>query len=452
MSTHGAPQRSVTIEAGSPLRPTHMWLFVVLLSALAMEGADVKILSFAAPQILHAWGVSKTAFSAALAAPLIGMAPGASAGGALGDRLGRRFVALVSTLMFGVCTVAMSMSQDISTLTALRFISGLGCGALLPNAYALAVEWMPARYRASSLSVLTVATPLGGALSAAIVAWLLPAYGWRLLFAACGLVTCLNAAAMLIALPESYAYLLGAGSHDRARREWTRVTGEDLPAALLLPPGQDPADAGRASSRGELFRRAWVRLLATSAVIFFAGQFVNYALGSWLPVIITGAGFTLTDALGAVFAYNCCAVVGGIVAVNVAQFAGARAVMIALCALMMALLAATPSLLGSTAEHGLRLLMLTSACGLIGLGTGGIAGVVSTFISVTYPVRIRSAGVGFGVMWGRIGAVIAIVVGGILLDLSADNRNLLFWLLAMMMGSALIAASLLRGDVSRGVT
>lgn len=56
---------------------------------------------------------------------------------------------LSSVLIFGVACLASAFSADLTQLTTLRFITGLGLGAAMPNAVTMMSEFCPDSRRAS---------------------------------------------------------------------------------------------------------------------------------------------------------------------------------------------------------------------------------------------------------------------------------------------------------------
>jgi AAHS family 4-hydroxybenzoate transporter-like MFS transporter len=65
----------------------------------------------------------------------------------LGDRIGRRTALLFSMISFAALTLAISFANGIAMLSVLRFLAGLGLGGAMPNAAALASEYVPKRRR-----------------------------------------------------------------------------------------------------------------------------------------------------------------------------------------------------------------------------------------------------------------------------------------------------------------
>lgn len=84
-----------------------------------------------------------------LSAALFGLAFGALAAGPLSDRLGRRLLLIVSVLIMGVACLGSVFASDLQQLTVLRFVTGLGLGAAMPNAVTMMSEYYPDFRRAT---------------------------------------------------------------------------------------------------------------------------------------------------------------------------------------------------------------------------------------------------------------------------------------------------------------
>ena len=83
-----------------------------------------------------------------MSAALVGLGIGALAAGPVADRIGRKTVLVLSVFFFGAWSLASAHARSIESLTALRFLTGLGLGAAMPNAVTLMSEYAPARIRA----------------------------------------------------------------------------------------------------------------------------------------------------------------------------------------------------------------------------------------------------------------------------------------------------------------
>src|SRR5690242_12444932 len=186
----------------------------------------------------------------------------------LGDRVGRRTALVGSVLAFALPTLAIAAVPGVTMLGLFRFLAGLGLGGAMPNAAALASEYVPLRRRPFAVTLTIVCIPLGGTLAGFFGASILPAYGWRALFLVGGIVPLVLSAILWKVLPESPRYL----ARDRAR--WPELTallnrlGHNVPANAVYMDSREKAVAK--ASVGALlvpeFRRD---TLALCAAFFF---------------------------------------------------------------------------------------------------------------------------------------------------------------------------------------
>ncbi|MFS2055989.1 MFS transporter, partial [Variovorax sp. CT11-76] len=106
-------------------------------------------------------------------------ARGQQRAGPLADRLGRKRVLVGAVLVFGLGCLASAFSQNMPQLVGLRFVTGLGLGAAMPNAVTLMSEYCPSHRRATITNTMFCGFPLGAALGGFLAAWMIPHLGWR---------------------------------------------------------------------------------------------------------------------------------------------------------------------------------------------------------------------------------------------------------------------------------
>ncbi len=203
----------------------HARVLALIAGVILLDGFDIQLAAFAAPAIIADWQIGSAALAPVMAASLLGMAVGTAVGGRIGDRYGRRAALIGAAFWFGATAMLTALCSDVTSFSVLRFITGLGLGAAVPNATALAAEWMPARTRNYALTVISVGVPCGGIVGAALASWLIPAYGWPAAFLVGGGLPLLLGVVMIGALPESPILLARRGGAD------------DRIAALVAPAG-----------------------------------------------------------------------------------------------------------------------------------------------------------------------------------------------------------------------
>lgn len=420
-------------------------LFVLCLLTLVIDGLDLQLLSFAAPPLLAEWGISEAAFGPAMAAALIGMAAGNGAGGWLADRLGRRPVLLASVFVFGLGTFATAFAQNLTTLILLRALCGLGFGAAVPSIMSLAVEWLPARLHGPAIGLLAVSTPLGGIAGAGVSGWLIEAYGWRSCFIASGAATLLLALALLVRMPESPAYLFKRGRFERAKQLLVRALGplDDAEAEAVMTRGR----ARPGDGEGGVFDRVNLRLNLGFSLSLFANSFAGYGFISWTPVILSGAGMALSEAIAGSFAFNLFAIFGAFAGASAMAHLGSRRTMIGSILITLFAIAALIVLLSGYGDVPARGLIM-GALALAGTGVGGLQGCNYALSAISYPSSYRSSGIGLVAAAGRVGGIVAVLVGGVLLSLDTNIFLAFFGTMAMMFVIALAGVLLIDTHIS----
>src|SRR5271170_3648501 len=180
-----------------------MWTILIGL----IDGYDIGAIAFAAPHLVPEWHVQPRDLKWVLAASNIGVLFGSQLMGWIGDRYGRKTALISSNLLFGVLTFAAAYSTDLTQLFWLRFFAGFGIGGVIPNLVAINAESAPRNLRATLPIVAVGCVPLGGACAGVVSMFLVPQYGWQVLFVIGGIVPIVIALAAIFNLPESIKFL-----------------------------------------------------------------------------------------------------------------------------------------------------------------------------------------------------------------------------------------------------
>jgi putative MFS transporter len=188
----------------------------------ALDAMDVGLVSFVLTALIAQWSLTGEQASWIASAGFVGMAVGASLGGLLADRFGRRSVFAVTLLVYGLATGASALAGGLAALIALRVIVGLGLGAELPVASTYVSEVAPARMRGRLIVILEAFWALGWTAAALIGFFVIPASadGWRWAFALGRSPRSTRSSCW--SLPESPRWLARRGA-TRGRRGHTRV-------------------------------------------------------------------------------------------------------------------------------------------------------------------------------------------------------------------------------------
>src|SRR5215831_9529010 len=168
-----------------------------------LEGFDIQALGVVVPKLRPLFGFDDSQMKWILAMSNIGLVFGATVGGRLADRIGRKPVFIASVLMFGLFTLATAFAYNYESFLVIRFFTGLGFGAALPNMMAIAAEISPPESRALTASAMFCGMPFGGGTSA-LVTQLLPLDAtWQALFFIGGILPALLVPALYFFMPET---------------------------------------------------------------------------------------------------------------------------------------------------------------------------------------------------------------------------------------------------------
>src|SRR2546430_12394810 len=186
-------------------------LLLTCAAVLFLDGFDTQAIGYVAPALAKEWGLTKGALGPVFSAGLFGLMIGALLFGPLADRVGRKKIIILSTLAFGLGALVTAFVQDVNTLLAIRFLTGLGLGGAMPNAVAMTSEFNPRRRRATMVMIMFCGFSLGAALGGLLAAALIPQFGWRSVFFVGGLAPLLLVPILLLRLPESVRFLALTG-------------------------------------------------------------------------------------------------------------------------------------------------------------------------------------------------------------------------------------------------
>jgi len=400
------------------------------------------------PAMIRDWHVARAAFAPVLALGFVGMMIGGAVAGLAGDRLGRKSALVGSVVLFGVATAAAGAVQGIQGLAVTRFFAGIGLGGALPNAAALAAEFVPRRHRALAVTLTIVCVPLGGTLAGLLALRVLPTLGWRMLFAIGGAIPMAAAILLAVALAESPRYLLTRPARRMELMALLRRMGhavadgtpfvETARATPDLPAGAHSAKAGVGALLTPDRRSDTIALWFA----FFSCLLAVYLGFNWIPSMLTGAGLSPQTGSTGITMFNLGGVAGAIAGALTFARAGSRVTMLTLVA---------GAVLGAVGLAALHIDATTSTLGIIVMLTltGGFINAVQTTMyalaAQMYPTEIRATGVGTAVALGRSGAILSTYAGTWALDAGGPRAFFL------AVGGAMIASGLALAAIRRHI-
>jgi benzoate transport len=384
------------------------WLVVgICLIINALDGFDVQVMSFTANAVSTEWSLSSTELGWLLSAGLIGVGAGSLFIGPFADRIGRRPLIVGAAAVAAVGMLLSGFAESPLQLGLLRALTGLGIGAIITTNIVMAGEFASRRYHGLAISLTSVGYPAGAIIGGILSVELIDSAGWRSVFLAGGAVTLLVTVFAFFKLPESLDYLLARQPKDaltrvnRLARRLGHVELAELPPLTARP--------GLFAGFGGLFAPALRRTTALIWAAFFLILAGFYFVSSWTPQLLVKAGLSAKAGISGGVLLSVGGIFGAIIlGILLTRFRLRNVVFgyIILAAVMMAVFLSTTS----------SLVAGLCVAAIIGLLLNGCVTGLYAMVSAIYDPEVRSTAMGSSVGIGRIGAIIAPIVAGALLD------------------------------------
>ncbi|MCW3494475.1 MFS transporter [Microbacterium sp. SSM24] len=403
----------------------------------ALDAMDVGLISFVITALAVQWSLQpqETAWIASVG--FIGMAIGASVGGLLADRFGRRSVFAITLLVYGLATGASALVGGLAALLVLRFLVGLGLGAELPVASTYVSEFAPARMRGRLIVFLEAFWAIGWTAAALIGYFVIPASeaGWRWAFAL-GAIPAAYALFVRWGLPESARWLERRGRHAeadavvRSFEESAGATSAPSPAAVPTADAAPPVATSVGSRLAALWAPEFRVRTACLWLVWFCVNFSYYGAFIWIPSILVAQGYDLVRSFGFTLIITLAQLPGYAVAAWLIEVWGRRLTL----SVFLVGSAVAAGFFGTAGTEG-AVIAAGMALSFFNLGAWGALYAVTPEM---YPTSLRATGSGWAAGAGRIASIIAPL--SVPLLLSAGGAPALFIVFAAFFTVAAAAA------------
>jgi MFS family permease len=147
-----------------------------------LDSMDVMLYALVLGQVQREMHLSAAMSGAMMSATLVSAAAGGLGFGWFADRFGRTRALTWSILIYSVATAMCGLAHSASQLMFCRLLLGLGMGGEWASGAALVAETWPARHRGKALALVQSSWAVGYAAGAAVVALIMPHFGWRAVF------------------------------------------------------------------------------------------------------------------------------------------------------------------------------------------------------------------------------------------------------------------------------
>jgi putative MFS transporter len=390
------------------------WTFVAM---------EILLVGFTVPVFTALWGISGSLAGWITASALAGSLVGSVVFGRLADRIGRRHIFVSAILWYACFTALTALAWGPWSVSAFRFLAGIGLGALLVVDPSMLSEYLPPQNRGRFLVFLDFFWPVGLLLATGL-SWVFLDQiggdsGWRYLFLAASFPAFLAFFARLN-LPESPYWLARNGRRREAAEVLEEITGRPVSADELTV-----AEEPRGSAMIVL---VWIALNISYYGLFLWLPFVlqdekHFTINVYLLLALSalsqfpgyGASIWLVERIGRKRTLTLFLFLGGVSGLTFA-LADSQAILIA-------------------------------ALFFVGFFNLGAWGAVYPYTAELFPTRLRSSAFGMVEGFGKGAAIGGPYLFGALIDRTGDTVwSLVFIALVMVAG----AVATLFGRETRG--
>ncbi len=379
---------------------------VLIGCATFFDGFDVIAIAASLPMLIAKWHLTPSQIAFLIAAGAVGQLIGALLFPALAERHGRVRTIAWSSGIIGVTSIACGFAPSYAVFVALRAAQGVGLGGELPVAAAYISEITRAHGRGRFVLLYEIIFPIGLLVSNALGAWLVPVFGWEIIYFLGGIPLILFFTLRRL-VPESPRWLGQRGHMTEAAASIAAFEASVKTPLPPLPESDAVAHARMAVKHPkrtvrDLFGPLYLKRTISVAMLWMTCGVIQYGLLTWLPTIYrTVYHAPLQLALNLTVGASVLGVVGSLICALVVDKVGRKPVInvsFVLCGI---------ALFCAAAFHDSSVYVVGTFCALsFGLlGCGFITAYVYT--PELYPTSVRALGCGVGSAWLKIAAIAA---------------------------------------------
>lgn len=330
------------------------WIIIGLVFfATLINYVDRLTISVLAPRIMEMLQLTNTEFGGIATWFLLAYTVSQSLSGKLYDKIGIKKGFTVSIVVWSLAGIATAFATGLKSLSACRFVLGLGEAGNWPGAAKTVAEWFPVRQRAFGMAIFNSGAAIGSIVAPPLIVGLYAYFGdWHEVFIFTGLLGFIWLGVWLLVYdrPESHKWL--------TQEEFDLIKADEKKelenADPLMPPGTEPSVSVPETIQSQQetkwlgllkFKQTWAIVLARFLVDpvwwlyitwlpLFLHQVHGFDLkqiglfawvpyvaadagslfGGWLSGYLIGRGWSVNAARKAVIAFAACLMPAGILA------------------------------------------------------------------------------------------------------------------------------------------
>ncbi len=397
------------------------WLF---------DAMDQGMVSGVMAAIGKSWQLTPADLGLLGSASAVGMAIGAAVAGMAADRWGRRTVVTFTLVLYGLASAVSGLAPNFTVLLFLRFLTGLGLGGELPAASTLVSEFSPTKARGRMVVLLESFWAWGWIVAALIAYLLIPVYGWRIGFFLGG-VPALYAAYLRRNIPESPRYLEQKGRFKEADEIVSKMEYQAGISTSEIAIDNPLKNKISNITLSDLWNKTYFRRTLVLWILWLGINFGYYGFVLWTPTLLMGKGFSLVKGFQFILIMSIAQLPGYYSASYLIEKIGRKPVLV-----VYLIGTALSSYLFGQATSVTTVLVFGCLLYFFSLGAWGA---VYAYTPEVYPTSVRGSGVGWAAAIGRIGAIAAPYIVGLIYEAKGNEAGFTYVFIILTIVFAAVA-------------
>jgi putative MFS transporter len=393
-----------------PVSRFHRRLLLLISLPFFFDISDIFTFSYAAPALVKEWGLTISQIAMLTSAGFFGMFLGATFGGMLSDRIGRKRALIIFVTAYSVFSLANALAPGIPTLFVTRVLTGVGISSATAVVMAYIAEMFPAKTRGTWQGWALVIALAGIPITSWVARLVVPSGpdGWRWIFVwgALGIVFL----AFIKHFPESPRWYARQGRMAEADETLKKIEAEVSRSVGPLP---EPVMIARPTEiRAHwtaMFNGTYLKRTMTLWAIWMFQTLGFYGFQAWVPTLLVAHGITIVHSLTYITLINIGAVPGALIATFLSDRLERK--------YTIAGTAAVIAVFGLLYGLSFQPVLIVTFGFLVGMLIQTFAALCYAYTPEQYPTDIRNTGTGFAYGVGRLANVAnSFIVAGIFLN------------------------------------
>jgi len=379
-------------------------IFCILYSSFIVSGFALGAYSVTLSSIRLDFSLSEAQSGFLASSALFGMMVGALFLGMISDHIGRKITLWSAIAIFSVSNGLVGFVGSYWVFALLRFIAGVGVGALTPLCVSLLSEFSPKSRRTFLITLLMTGMPLGQLLVAASGIVFLDLFGWRFIY----LLSFLGLSILPLVsvhLPESMKFYIASHKIDKITNFLAKAT-----TFVSSPDYSYDINAinKEKTSIITLFTGKYIRNSIALSLVFFCNMYVFYGVSTWLPALMSNQGHTIVSGL----AFLSIFLLGNILTAPAIGYFVDKFGYKSLMSIFYVIMAIVIVLFSFRLVEHAQFIFVFLIGGCIGVGQNTVLAIIPQF----YTVAQRGTAIGAFSACSRVGSFIAPAVVGVMLS------------------------------------